>query len=118
MDDVIPGVCYPLFVYLLVSLSGILGIMLRGGRNAGLVTFLVFAATVFAALSLNMACFHGWAVMSWVASFAFLALTYFLISDERIGGVDMVGYAGSVVAWGVAKAKAAYRGFRYVTSSR
>ena len=118
MDDVIPGVCYPLFMYLIVSLSGILGIMLRGGKNAGMVTFLVFAVTVFASLALNMTCFHGWAVMSWVISFAFLALTSFLISDERIGGVDMVGYVGSVVAWIVAKAAAVYRGFRYITASK
>lgn len=116
MDEIFPGVCYPLFIYLVISLSGILGIMLQGGENSGLISFLVFVIMGFSVLFINMFCFHDWSTMSWIGSLISLALTLFIINDKNFGNVNMIGYIGSGVAWIIDTFSKIYKAFKYITT--
>ena len=118
MDEIVPGVCYPLFLYLVISLSGILGIMLEGGENSGLMSFFVFVIMIFSTLFINMFCFHDWGSIAWIGSLISLGLTLFIVNDPSFGNVNIIGYIASMVAWVVDKLSQVYAAFQYVTAKR
>ena len=116
MDEILPGVCYPLFIYLVISLSGILGIMLQGGENSGLMSFFVFAIMIFSTLFINMFCFYDWQSIAWTGSLISLGLTLFIVNDPHFGNVNIIGYIASIVAWTVDKFSEIYTTIQYVTA--
>ena len=116
MDEVISGLCYPLFIYLILSLVGILGILLQGGKNSGLMSFLVFVMTCFSTLLINMMCIHDWSSAAWTSSVILIGCTLFLINDPRLGNVNILGYITSLIGGMTDYMKKVYEAFSYVTA--
>ena len=116
MDEVIPGLCYPLFIYLIFSLVGILGILLQGGENSGLMSFLVFVMKCFYTLLINMMCIHDWSSVAWTSSIILVGCTLFLINDPRLGNVNMLGYITALIGGATDYINKVYKAFRYVTA--
>ena len=116
MDEVISGLCYPLFIYLVLSLVGILGILLQGGENSGLMSFLVFAMTCFATLLINIMCIHDWSSAAWVSTIVSIGVTLFMINNPRFGNVDIMGYIASIESVLVDYFMKIYDAFKYITA--
>ncbi len=116
MDEVISGLCYPLFIYLVLSLVGILGILLQGGENSGLMSFLVFVVTCFATLLINMMCIHDWSSAAWISAIVSIGGTLFMINDPRFGNVNIMGYIASIAGGLVDYFMKVYDAFKYITA--
>ena len=116
MDEIVPGVCYPVFIYLVISLSGILGILLQGGENSGLMSFIVFMIMCFSTLLINMLCIHSWGSAAWTSSIVTLMITLFVVNDPNFGNVNIMGFIASLVGRIVDKIRNIYRAFKYVTA--
>lgn len=116
MDEIIPGVCYPVFVYLVFSLLGVLGILLQGGRNSGLMSFVVFVIMCFSTLLTNMLCIHSWISTAWASCMITLIITLFVVNDPNFGNVNIMGYVASVVGQIVDNFRKIYRAFKYITA--
>ena len=116
MDEIIPGLCYPLFMYLVISLSGILGILLQGGKNSGLMSFIVFIIMCFSSLLINMLCIHSWVSASWTSSIVTLVITLFVVNDPSFGNVNIMGFIASLVGRIGDNIQKLYRAFKYITT--
>ena len=116
MDEIIPGVCYPVFVYLVIALSGILGILLKGGRDSGLMSFVVFVIMCFSTLLTNMLCIHSWISAAWTSCITTIIITLFVVNDPNFGDVNIMGFIASVVGQIVDSFRKFYRAFKYVTA--
>lgn len=116
MDEIIPGVCYPVFIYLVISLSGILGILLQGGENSGLMSFIVFVIMCFSTLLTNMLCIHSWGSAAWLSSIITLIITLFVVNDPSFGNVNIMGFVASLVGGIGDKIRKLYRAFKYITA--
>ncbi len=116
MDEIISGLCYPLFIYLVLSLAGILGILLQGGENSGLISFLIFVMTCFSTLLINMMCIHDWSSAAWISTIASIVATLFLVNDPRFGNVDIMGYIASIESSVIDYYEKVYEAFNYITA--
>lgn len=116
MDEIIPGVCYPVFIYLVISLSGILGILLQGGENSGLMSFIVFVIVCFSTLLINMLCIHSWGYAAWLSSIVTIIITLFVVNDPSFGDVNIMGFIASLVGRTSDNIRRLYRTFKYVTA--
>ena len=118
MDDILPGVCTPLFIYLVFSLMGILSVMLKGGGMSGMVSFLIFVLMAFATLFINIFCAHGFASVAWIGCIVALGITMFAVMDKHFGNVDILGYVAGMVVWIIDNVRKVYSAFQYVTAKR
>ena len=116
MNEIIPGVCYPVFIYLVFSLSGVLGILLQGGDNSGLMSFIVFVLMCFSTLLINMLCIHSWVSSAWSTSIITLVITLFIVNDPNFGNVNIMGFIGSLVGRIVDNYRKLRRAFKYITA--
>ena len=116
MNEVFSGLCYPLFIYLIVSLSGILGILLQGGKNSGLISFFIFIIICFSTLLINMLCSHDWASAAWISTIISTGTTLFIVNDSRFGNVNIMSYVASVESNIIDYSKKVYNAFQHITA--
>ena len=117
MDEIISGICYPLFFYLVFSLMGLLAVMLKQGKNSSMISFLIFISIMFSTLFINIFCYHNWESLSWISFFICSSLTFFLIIDNHFGNVNILGFIASLINMIYKKFIIIYNAFAYITSS-
>lgn len=116
MYNIISGVCLPLFIYLTISLSGLLAVLFKGDENSGLVSFLIFMILCLSTLFINVFCYHDWYIMSWVSSIFTTSITLFVINAPYLGNIDIISYIGSFITKIVSKFKKIKDAINFITS--
>jgi hypothetical protein len=98
MGEVIPGVCTPVFVYILLSFSGLFLVLINGAnKDAGMMGFLIFMVIGLFTTMMSIVCNMGFTYVSWMICMGALGVTGFLIDNKFIGKVDLVEGAGLAV---------------------
>ena len=98
MSEVIPGVCAPVFTYLLLSFIGLFLVMINGAnKDAGMMGFLIFVVIALLTSIMSIVCNMGFSYVSWAICMGSIGVTGFLIDNKYIGKVDLVEGAGLLV---------------------
>lgn len=98
MSEIVPGVCTPVFIYLLFSFSALFLVLINAdNRDAGMMGFLIFATMALFTSLMSIVCNMGFVYVSWLICGGSLFATAFLVNSPFVGKVDLLAGAGEVV---------------------
>ena len=109
MSEVIPGLCTPVFLYLLLSFTGLFLVLINAdNKDAGMMGFLIFTVIGLLTSIMTIVCNMGFIYIAWTICLGALGVTGFLINSPYVGKVDLVEGAGQIIVRVVGSLKDLY----------
>jgi len=98
--DIIPGVCYPVFYYLLFSFISLFLVMINSdNKDAIMMGFFIFMIIVILAALIASLCNLGLFFFSWMVCLLSLLFTGYLVNNNYIGKIDLLKWIGDLIIY-------------------